>query len=494
MNDDVHAHTRNAIALVQQGRLTEAVALFELVIRLEPAYAHGHNNLAMVFLLQHRYDEAHASAERASELDPQLAEPHATLSAIYLRRNKVEEALASSRRALRLNPYLPEAYYNQARAYLKIGQLDEALAVCREVLRFKPDYMDINFVVSMAAMKDNRLEEALGSLNALLRKNPQDARAHLNRALIWLLQGNYEEGWPEYEWRWRGHDFVTKPMWDGSSLDGKTIVLHAEQGLGDTLQYIRYARLVKQRAARPSDVTVTVACQDSLHKLLGRCAGIDELVAPTSFAWPAGEHALLMSLPAILKTTVATIPAGVPYVFPDPTLVESWRREIRAAPGFKIGIAWQGSPQHPDDRLRSMPLADFAPLREVSGIHWFSLQKGPGKDQLASAPFDLVDLSPRLDETTGAFMDSAAVMMSLDLVITSDTAIPHLAGALGVPVWVALQAVPDFRWLLERADSPWYPSMRLFRQSRRGDWQEVFERMARELTSYAAARKNLFRD
>ncbi|HWY87572.1 MAG TPA: tetratricopeptide repeat protein [Gemmataceae bacterium] len=494
MNDDVHANVQEATALVHQGRLTEAVSLFEQIIRLEPEYAHGHNNLAMVYLLQHRYDEAFARAERAIELDPQLAEPHATLSAIYLRRNQVEEALASSRRAIRLNPKLPEAYFHEARAHLKNGQFAEAIAVCREVLRFKPDYIDVEYVLGIAALKENRLEDALGSLSALLQKKPRDAQAHVNRALIWLLQGKYEEGWPEYEWRWRGHDFVTKPMWDGSPLDNKTIVLHAEQGLGDTLQYIRYAPLVKQRAARPSDVTVTVACQESLHKLLSRCAGIDELVTPKSFAWPADEHALLMSLPAILKTTVATIPAGVPYVFPDPALVDSWRGEIRAAPGLKIGIAWQGSPQHPDDRLRSIPLAEFAPLREVSGIHWFSLQKGPGKDQLANAPFDLVDLSPRLDETTGAFMDSAAVMMSLDLIITSDTAIPHLAGGLGVPVWVALQAIPDFRWLLERADSPWYPTMRLFRQSRRGDWQGVFERMARELTSYAAERKNLFRN
>ena len=494
MNDDVHAYTREAIALVQQGRLREAVAVFEQVIHLDPQYAHGHSNLAHALLLQHRYDEALAQAERALQLDPQLADAHATLSAVHLRRNKVEDALASSGRALRLNPQLPEAYYNRARAYLKIGQIADAIAVCRELLRFRPDYIDVEFVLSMAAMKENRLEEALGSLNALLGKNPRDARAHLNRALIWLLQGNYEEGWAEYEWRWRGHEFVTKPMWDGSPLDGKKIVLHAEQGLGDTLQYIRYAPLVKQRAAHPSDVTVTVACQECLHKLLSRCAGIDELVAPKSFAWPADEHALLMSLPNIFKTTVATIPVNVPYIFADPALVDAWRAEMSARRGFKIGVAWQGSPQHPDNLLRSVPLAELAPLGQVPGIRWFSLQKGPGKDQLASAPFDLVDLSPRLDETTGAFMDTAAVMKNLDLVITSDTAIAHLAGALGVPVWVALQAVPDFRWLLERVDSPWYPSMRLFRQSRRGDWQEVFERMARELTSYAAERKNLFRD
>ena len=599
MNDDTQAYTSEGIALVNQGRLADAVGYFEEAVRLEPNDAHVYNNLGNVYLFLGRYDEAIANyryaihlmpghagyhnhlsyayskqgsgreaeecarqaiwlqphfaeahnhlgialgilkryeeaemsyreslrlnpgfahaqqsgatarscntamtrplahAETAIHLDPQLAEPYATRSSVYLRQNKVDEALASCRQALQLNPQLPEAFFHQATAYLKKGQLDEAIAVCREVQLLRPDpsdsnHTDMEYILGMVALKENRLEEALGSFTGLLRYKPEDAQIHFNRSLTWLLQGNYEEGWREYEWRWRWKDFVvrpfTQPMWDGSPLDGKTIVLHAEQGLGDTLQFIRYAPLVKQRVSLPeSETTVIFACPPALLKVLSRCAGIDQLVAQETFTEKVDEHASIMILPNILKTTVATIPASdVPYVFPDPALVENWRGEIRAAPGFKIGIAWQGSPQHPDDRHRSVPLVEFAPLRRVPGIRWFSLQKGPGQDQAATAPFDLVDLSPRLDEATGAFMDTAAVMMSLDLVISSDTAIAHLAGALGVPVWVALQAAPDFRWFLDRADSPWYPSMRLFRQVRRGEWLDVFEHMAGALATRMA--------
>jgi tetratricopeptide (TPR) repeat protein len=487
------AHNHLGIALGILERYDEAEASYHEALRLEPGLAKAHSNLAQLHLLQRRYDEAFARSETAIQLAPQLAEAYATQSAVFLHQNKLDEALASSQQALHLNPQLPEAHFHQATAYLKNGQLADAVAVCRDFQRIQPDHTGMEYILGMVALKENRPDDALASFNTLLLKKPEEAQVRFNRALIWLLQGNYEEGWPEYEWRWRWRDFVvrpfTQPMWDGSPLDGKTIVLHAEQGIGDTLQFIRYAPLVKKRVSRTdSKATVIVACQAALLKLLSRCPGIDQLVAQETFTGPSDEHISLLSLPSVLKTTVASIPADIPYIFPDLALVESWRGEIKAATGFKIGIAWQGSLEHPDDRHRSMPLADFAPLRQVQGIRWFSLQKGPGQDQLACAPFDVVDLSPCLDERAGAFMDTAAVMMSLDLVITSDTAIAHLAGALGVPVWVALQAAPDFRWFLERVDSPWYPTMRLFRQRRRGQWSDVFEHMARALATQVAAK------
>jgi len=220
-----------------------------------------------------------------------------------------------------------------------------------------------------------------------------------------------------------------------------------------------------------------------LLKLLSRCAGIDQLVPQDNFAGSSDEHAPLMSLPSIFKTTVATIPAQVPYVFPDPALLDKWRSTWPDGPGFKIGIAWRGSPAHPEDRFRSIPLHAFAPLAAVPGIRWFSMQKGPGQEQLTSAPFEVVDLSDRLHD----FADTAAALMNLDLVITADTALVHLAGALGRPAWVALQFAPDFRWFLERDDSPWYPTVRLFRQSGRGQWNEVFEHMADELAKVVPA-------
>ncbi|HWY88365.1 MAG TPA: tetratricopeptide repeat protein, partial [Gemmataceae bacterium] len=418
--DFAEAHNHLGIALGILKRYEEAEMSYRESLRLNPGFAHAHSNLAQLHVLQHRDDEALTHAETAIHLDPQLAEPYATRSSVYLRQNKLEEALASCQQALERNPQLPEAHLHLATAYLKQGRLAEAAAVCREVQRLRPDpsdpnHRDMEYILGMVALKENRLEDALGSFTALLRYKPEDAQIHFNRSLIWLLQGNYEQGWPEYEWRWHWKDFVVRPfaypMWDGSPLDGKTIVLHAEQGIGDTLQFIRYAPLVKQRVSLPdAETTVIFACPKALLKVLSKCAGIDQLVVQETFTALSDEHISLLSLPTVLKTTVATIPADVPYIVPDSALVESWRGEIRAAPGFNIGIAWHGSPQHADNRHRSVPLVEFAPLRRVPGIRWFSLQKGPGQDQAATAPFDLVDLSPRLDEASGAFMDTAAVM------------------------------------------------------------------------------------
>jgi hypothetical protein len=259
-------------------------------------------------------------------------------------------------------------------------------------------------------------------------------------------------------------------------------VLHTEQGLGDSLQFIRYAPLVKQRGG-----TVVVECLRPLARLLARCPGIDRLVVKGSDLPAFDVHASLMSLPALLGTTLATVPADVPYLFADPELVERWRRELAPLPGFKVGIAWQGDPTHPKAGARAIPLRHFEPLARRPGVRLFSLQKGPGTEQLrdVAGHFDVTDFGNRLDEASGPFMDTAAVMKNLDLVITSDTAIAHLAGGLGVPVWVAVPAVPEWRWLLGREDSPWYPTLRLFRQARPGDWEGVFARMATELPARA---------
>src|SRR5262249_2866677 len=242
--------------------------------------------------------------------------------------------------------------------------------------------------------------------------------------------------------------------------------------------FIRYAPLVRQRGG-----TVVVECQPPLVPLLRGCPGIDHLLARGAGLPACDVQVPLLSLPGVFQTTLATVPADVPYLFADAALGERWRRELGGDEAFKVGIAWQGSPSFPGDRLRSIPLTQFAPLARIEGVRLYGLQKGPGREQIRPAPAAtpaLVDLGERLDEQ-GAFLDTAAVMKSLDLVVTSDTAIAHLAGALGVPVWVALSVGADWRWLLDREDCPWYPTMRLFRQRRPDDWDEVFERIAAEL-------------
>jgi hypothetical protein len=244
--------------------------------------------------------------------------------------------------------------------------------------------------------------------------------------------------------------------------------------VGDTFQFVRYARLVKERGG-----TVIVECQKPLRRILTSCPGIDELVARGE---PIPAHdvcAPFMSLPLLLGTRPDTIPATIPYLTADPALVEQWRQELVALSGFKIGINWKGSADADKDG-RSIPLAEFAPLAAVPGVRLISLQKGPGSEQLAAVAgqWAVIDLSARLDEATGPFMDTAAVMTHLDLVVTCDTSIPHLAGALGVPVWVALRKIPEWRWRLSGATSPWYPTMRLFRQEQRGDWGSVLLHIA----------------
>ncbi len=286
-------------------------------------------------------------------------------------------------------------------------------------------------------------------------------------------------GWPAYEARWRCKQTTpvpafTQPRWDGTPLDGRTILLYGEQGMGDTIQFIRYVPRVKEGGGR-----VLVQCQNALLHLLSRTPGIDGLVG-----WGAAPPAFdvwmpLMSLPALFGTTVETIPAELPYVSIEPALIAHWRRQLAALPGFRVGIVWQGSPRHPWDRHRSAPLTAFAPLAEVPGVCLVSLQKGPGSNQLTDRPggFPVVSLGD-LQDTAGPFTDTAAIIANLDLVVTIDSAVAHLAGALGAPVWLALQRSSDWRWPLDRSDSPWYPTARLFRQTTLGDWAPVFRAMA----------------
>ncbi len=311
-----------------------------------------------------------------------------------------------------------------------------------------------------------------------LRLKPDYAEAHTNLSYAHYFQGDFESWWFEYEWRWKCRSCLPPafppPYWDGSSLEGKRILLFVEQGLGDTIQFIRYAPLVKQRGA-----TVALQCQPSMLRLLATCEGIDQIV-PKGVDPPAADVRIpLMSLPRVFRTTLANIPAQVPYLSVDPELCMRWRQPLEQVDGFKVGIAWQGNPDHLRDQQRSAPLVAFEPLAKIPGVRLVSLQQGIGRAQLPelAGPMGVLDLSDRVED----FADTAALVSNLDLVISVDTSVAHLAGAMGVPVWVAIQLLPEWRWMLEREDSPWYPTMRLFRQRSWGDWAGVFERMAETL-------------
>ena len=311
------------------------------------------------------------------------------------------------------------------------------------------------------------------------------SEAHLNRALVSLITGDFQRGWPEYEWRAQVVDGATaraiKQRWAGEPLRGKRILLVNESTPKDNLQFIRYAKLLAREGA-----TVIVQATEDLALLLKWCPYVDEVslvdcdVPDHDFQIPIG------SLPGAFKTTLTTIPTDTPYLVAEEKRVARWRNELSFVEAFKIGVMWQG--EHEDKDRRAIPLTHFAPLAALPGVHLISMERGSARDQLSDAPFSITDLGARLDDSARTLVDLAAVLPNLDLVITADTTLAHLAGGVGASVWVAIPYAGDWRWLVNREDSPWYPTMRLFRQPEADDWAPVFERMASSLSGMLTAR------
>jgi tetratricopeptide (TPR) repeat protein len=512
--DHIAAHYNLGLAHQYQGRFEEAINAYLKALQFQPDLHVARNNLGAALKALGRFEEAIACYRQILLLKPDYAEVHANLGNALALQEKLEEAVTCYRMALQLRPDSAETHYNLGFALSKHGRVEEASAALREALRLKPDHVEALFNLGIILHEQGHLDEALALYERALGTVPHHVGTHINRGLLWLMRGDFARGWPEFEWRWRTKDMpgyaFQQPRWDGAALEGKTILLYAEQGLGDTLHFIRYIPLVKARGG-----SVIVECQPPLLRLLADFPGIDRLIGRGSIFPAFDVYAPLLSLPAIFHTTLASVPAPVPYLSANATLVNYWRRNMSAVRCpmsdvkiassdlgprtsdigriFRIGIAWQGNPGRPDDGHRSIPLKCFLRLAQVPGVDFVSLQKGPGTDQITALAsyWPLLDLSSRLDESAGPFMDTAAVMRNVDLVIAADTAVPHLAGALGIPVWLALSLVPDWRWLLERGDSPWYPTMRLFRQTRYGQWEDVFDRIAEELTKLAADKTGL---
>jgi hypothetical protein len=378
-----------------------------------------------------------------------------------------------------------------------LGEFDEALHWIGESLRLQPDSPDAHVNLGNLYARQGDLDRAAECYEHALSLRPDFPAARRNRAYIWLNRGEFDRGWIEHEWRLKGPERlllpVNSPQWTGEDLDGRSILLVAEQGLGDTLQFIRLARLVKERRGR-----VVVACPKPTIRLVARCPGVDRVVDVRSTLPYCHVHVSLLSLPAIFGTNLANLPAE-PYLSVDVESIERWRPIVENALHrrgddrasttdrvLRIGIAWQGNRGHRGDRWRSFPLALFAPLAALPGVRLLSLQKGDGTEQLAelAGRFPVSRLAHRKKgwKDRRDFLDTAAVVRQLDLVITPDSALAHLAGGLGVRVWVPLSTVGEWRWMVDREDSPWYPSMRLFRQTTFGDWAGVFERMAAALS------------
>ena len=396
---------------------------------------------------------------------------------------RLDEALASYDRALAIRPDYADALNNRGNVLFELKRLDEALASHDKALALRPDYAAALDNRGNVLLKLKRLDEALASYDKALAIKPNDADALANRAHLALLEGRYAEGWRDYEIRWEVGQTPTRklvapwPQWKGEDLREKRIIVYEEQGLGDVIQCSRFLTLIVSRGAR-----VTFLVRASLHRLFRPFEPSVRMVDKP----PPGEifdfQSALMSLPGGLKTTLENIPTNIPYLWPEEPLVALWREKL-GSQGFKVGICWQGNPDQRGDSGRSIPLRCFQSLARVPGVRLISLQKHHGLDQLENLPSDMrvETLGQDFDNGPDAFVDSAAVISCLDQVITADTSIAHLAGALGRPVWVALKQVPHWLWMLDRPDSPWYPTMALYRQEVRDDWASVFLALADNL-------------
>ena len=536
--DSAAAQTALGMAAYVQGQHSQAALYFQLALELEPDAEETRVLLNNTLLALGRSPEPGSSASRS--LPPLQASPPAeTFSAPrpaprpepvrvrnaaereydqgveFLKERQFALAETKFRKAITLRPNYPDALNNLGLALRMQGKLEESVTVYRSALQLRPDnplvYDNLGISLQMLA----RFEEAIESSTRALQLQPNDPLAHSNRGVLSLAmneceqaeqsfrralalrpdspevrmnlgitllkRGRFAEGWEAYEARQSMQSGVMDrlaPRWDGAPLQGRTMLLYTEQGLGDAIQFARYAPLVKAKGGR-----VVLVCQQGLKGLFATLEGVDEVVEGTRVGEatlpPFQVQSSLLSLPGLLRTNLETIPASIPYLHPDPEKKRHWQGYFAALPGLKIGIVWAGNPHFGNDSNRSCRLSDFAPLFDLPGVSLFSLQKEAGALRRADLPTtaSLTDLSEHLTD----FTDTAAIVANLDLVISVDTAVAHLAGAIGAPVWTLLPFSPDWRWLLDRKDTPWYPTMRLFRQPRTADWQSLFTEIAAEL-------------
>jgi tetratricopeptide (TPR) repeat protein len=484
---DPHASFCAGCALAEQGDPAGAISCFERACDLQPDFVEAYYHLGKTLVEAGRPADGLAPLQHACRLRPGSPELQNAVGVALAELYQFDAALPHFQEAIRLYPNFASALANQGDALRRCGRLEDAVSSIRRSLALVENDPGAHHNLALALADQGDFANSLAEHERAIQLQPDNALFHKNRALLWLRLGEWEKGFPEFEWRWRCREFpkrhFAQPRWDGSALDGKTILLYAEQGLGDVLHFVRYADFLKRKGA-----TVLLECPAILHPILARCPGIDRLLAPGSSRPAFDVYAALMSLPGIMGTTVADVPLIGPYVFANPELVARWKRELGSLNGLRIGVCWQGSRDHSGDRQRSFPLGELAPLAQLPNVTLVSLQVGAGEEQIAPcrATFPIVDFGERVDRDAGAFMDTAAMIKNVDLVVSCDTAIGHLAGALGAPVWLALSTVSDWRWLLNRSDTPWYPSMRLFRLKELGNWRDVFEAMARELMPRAS--------
>lgn len=515
--EDVAAKLARAVALHQQGELSAAAVLYMQIVRADPAHFDALHLLGVYALQVGDLPTAHSFVSRALQVQPRQPEALVHFSAILQQQGRPKKALAAIELALDIDPdsvqalsncaallsfqlkrpaeALPllerallldachaDAWNNLAYALIALRRYDEALPCAARALRLKPDYPLALYNQGNALQLLNRTAEAMRSYDAALALAPELFDAQFGQSACRLLMADLERGFVQYEWRWRKPGYrqhlesYQQPLWLGDApLQGKTLLVHREQGLGDTLHMCRYAPLLAAQGAR-----VILRVQAPLKTLLAGVAGVHAVIDDADPLPAFDLHIPLLSLPLALRTRLDDIPAAVPYVHADAERAAAWRARLGPSAKPRLGLAWAGNPKHDNDAARSIPLTRIQCLL-APRFDWIALQPDPRAADRALMQ-ELPALRGYAAEQTD-FDETAALVAQLDLVICVDTAIAHLAGAMGKPVWLLLPFAPDWRWMLEREDSPWYPSMRLFRQRREGDWDEVLDRVAQALAA-----------
>ena len=471
----------------------DANSLIGKAIKNKPKVPQFHYNFGLVFIALKRQEKAIQAFQEAIKIMPDYSDALYNLGLALKKKQQFEEAVSNFKHVIKLTPDDAHAYYNLGNTYEALGRYELAVENYQLATKKNGAFTGAfnNLALVLKAM--GRIDEAISYFREALRLQPGLAEAHWNLSLALLINGQFEEGWKEHEWRFRRgkrrtiypHRFGI-PLWDGSSFTGKRLFVHSEQGFGDTLQFIRYLPMVKRLGG-----TVIFEAFGPLLEIMRGFPGIDKLVEIS----PDRRHVEncdyyvpLMSLPMLFATDIPTIPTNIPYIFADPEKVGQWKNRTNKK-GYKIGIVWAGKSEHENDGNRSCAIEHFFTLAGIRGIELYGLQKGGAARQTET--LGGMKRIINFDRELTDFSETAAAIDNLDLLISVDTALVHLAGAMGKPVWILLPHAPDWRWLLEREDSPWYPTMRLFRQPGRGDWGAVFDKVKDELEKLTNERMNL---
>jgi tetratricopeptide (TPR) repeat protein len=490
----------HAQALVLLGRLAldagrpdDALAPLSRAAALLPGNAVPLQLLGAAYLALRRDREAQGCLERAVALDPSLVQAHVGLAGLFSSQGRMDAAIEAYRTALRLNPDDVFVEHELGVILARLQRAEEAIPHFRACLQRRPDLLRARHNLGSALSAAGRWDEALAEIADTARRAPGDGEARHNLAVTLLRLGRLAEGWPHFEARWQLNAVrpfqrpFAQPQWRGEELSGRILLLHEEQGFGDTLQFCRYIPLLRQGGA-----TLLVEARRELASLLGAsfaAEGVTILPRAPDYPGSAGlpvtdYHLPVMSLPGIFGTRLETIPADIPYLRASPAKTDAWAHRLAALPRPRIGLVWAGNKAHSKDSERSIALALLEPLGRIPGAIFLSLQQG---DAAAEIPPPGLVLHEKIG-ALGDFDETAAVLGAVDLVITVDTAMAHLAGGLGKNIWLLDRHLPDWRWLLDRTDSPWYPTMRIFRQARPGDWGSVVAPVAAALDAYCAGR------